>query len=118
MRILIPILGFGRAGGYRVISELANNWISIGHHASILVNENSAPPYYPTTAEIVWIDDRGCRVSGCTGSERSGSMNVLRNLRSIYRALVSFQPEHDVVLANHSLTAWPVQLANGSAKRF
>jgi glycosyltransferase involved in cell wall biosynthesis len=45
-------------------------------------------------------------------------VNVFRNLRSIYRALVSCQLEHDVVLANHSLTAWPVQLARSKAKRF
>ena len=118
MRILIPVLGFGRSGGYRVISELANCWTNIGHHVSILANENSAPPYFPTAAEIIWIDDDGNRVARCTGSARPGSINVFRNLRSIHRALVSRQIEHDVVLANHSLTAWPVQLARTKAKRF
>jgi len=118
MRILIPILGFGRAGGNRVISELANNLISLGHQVSILVNENSGSPYYPTAADIIWIDDDGRRVGDCRGATRSGSMNVFRNLRSLYRALVSSHVNYDVVLANHSLTAWPVQMAKSAARRF
>jgi hypothetical protein len=31
MKILIPILGFGRTGGYRVLSQLATEWCKQGH---------------------------------------------------------------------------------------
>jgi len=44
MRILIPIGGFGRAGGYRVLSELANHWIALGATVDFLVDHRSDPP--------------------------------------------------------------------------
>ena len=59
MRILVPILSFGRAGGYRVLSELANNWVSRNHDVDFLSPDSSDEPYFPTKAEIRWVNGEG-----------------------------------------------------------
>ena len=59
MKILIPIIGFAPAGGYRVLSELANHWIKIGFKVDFLLNEYSSPPYFPTIAGIIWTTNSG-----------------------------------------------------------
>lgn len=107
MRILIPILGFGRAGGNRVLSELATAWRRQGHAVTFLSPDTGAPPYFPTTAEIVWVKEDGSR----TAAPRSEGMTGRGNFLSILRGVRREQHGFDVVLANHSLTSWPVWLA-------
>lgn len=63
MRILIPMLGFGRAGGYRVLSELANVWLRAGHDVAFAVPATSEVPYFPTEATIHWLDGKGAQAS-------------------------------------------------------
>ena len=120
MKIVIPTLGFGRAGGNRVLAELANHWINEGHKVDFLVNESSAMPYFPTNAAIKWATNTGKIISADERKERSPrTFNALINLISLYRALSNIGKQYDVVLANHSLTAWPVAFAAcGSAKKF
>jgi len=120
MKILIPILGFARAGGGRVLSELANHWIRAGHEVDFLVNEASAMPYFPTNAGIKWATNSGRIISDVEREQRSPrSFNGWINLISLYRVLSKKGKEYDVILANHSLTAWPVALAScGAAKKF
>jgi len=115
MKIIIPILGFGRAGGNRVLSQLANEWLQMGHTVSFLCPDSSDDPYFPTTAEILWVDGAGkpSKVRG-TITKPSGSYH----LKSLYRGLESIGIQYDVILANHSLTAWPVALAScGNARK-
>ncbi len=116
MRILIPIIGFGRAGGYRVLSELANHWIDRGAKVDFLVDDRSDAPYFPTRA--------GIRRFGRDGRETAADVKATPfaprgNAASIYlgmwRALRRLASQYDVVLANHSLTAWPVALAPAPA---
>ncbi len=120
MKILIPILGFGRAGGSRVLAELANHWTRDGHEVNFLVNEASSLPYFPTNAGIRWVTNSGKLISDAERVERSPRMfNGWINLISLYKAIFKIGKDYDVILANHSLTAWPVALANsGGAKKF
>ena len=53
MNIVIPLLGFGKAGGYRVLSMLANEWILLGHEVYFIVPDDSSYPYFPTKATII-----------------------------------------------------------------
>lgn len=110
MRILIPVLGFGRAGGYRVLSEMASAWERFGHTVDFLAPDTSGMPYFPTTARLVWTDQNG-RISlentNREFSPRRGSQILL----TLYRGLKNIGNEYDIVLANHSFTAWPVWLA-------
>ena len=115
MKILIPILGFGRAGGYRVLSELANAWIRGGHDIVFLCPDSSDEPYFPTKARIIWGDR-----AGTVSEERrnkakpSGSYH----LQALFYGLQTIGRQYDVIFANHSLTAWPVALAScGAAKK-
>jgi len=104
MKILIPILGFGRAGGYRVLSELANNWVKFGHDVDFLVNVSSDEPYFPTVAGVITIDAWGRVVN----QKKKAMPNGLVNIISLGLAIHSISENYDVVLANHSLTAWSV----------
>jgi len=110
VKILIPIIAFGRSGGYRVLSQLANHWIQMGHEVDFLVDERSPSPYFPTSAGIVRFGSLG-RASMRANAE-SEAFNTSGNALSIYvrmwLALVRKARRYDVLLANHSLTAFPV----------
>lgn len=120
MKVLIPILGFGRAGGNRVLAELANHWIRDGHKVDFLVNEASSLPYFPTNAGIKWATNSGRLISEAEREERAPrTFNGWVNLVSLYRIISKIGKDYDIIFANHSLTAWPVALATcGDAKKF
>ena len=119
MKILIPILGFARAGGYRVLSEFASCWKRAGHTIHFLVPDTSGPPYFPTEAEIL-LSDRSGRVStGTPVTFRKVAFQGVDNLVKLYRGLNSIGNNYDIILANQSLTTWPVRFAHaGHAKKF
>lgn len=118
MRILIPILGFGRAGGNRVLSQLANSWIEIGHEVDFLVPSTSEIPYFPTIAGKIWVDMFGAAVRSEYPPISKLSESGWRNILSLWSGLWKFGRDYDVVLANHSLTAWPVALSPLKLRRF
>jgi glycosyltransferase involved in cell wall biosynthesis len=114
--ILIPVLGFDRTGGNRVLAELANAWTRAGHAVAFLAPDSSAEPYFPTRAAVLWADGSGnasaVRHAAAPGSARYHLAALLRGLNRIGK-------QYDVILANHSLTAWPVALARcGRAAKF
>lgn len=116
MKILIPILGFGRAGGYRVLSKFANEWIEKGHTVNFLCPDSSDDPYFPTNAGIIWVDG-----SGSTSTTRSAvaKPNGRYHLKALYYGLGVIGRQYEIILANQSLTAWPVALAScGEALKF
>ena len=115
MRILILILGFDSQGGYRVLSELANAWIRLGHECTFLVPATSAEPYFPTTAKIVRSDRKGQFCEERSGGKSTGADNII----SLFAGLRKIGQDYDVILANHSLTAWPVRWSkSGGARKF
>ncbi|NOT20482.1 MAG: glycosyltransferase family 4 protein [Sideroxydans sp.] len=115
MKIIIPVLGFGRAGGYRVLSQFANEWIKHGHDVDFLCPDSGDEPYFPTSAGIVWVDGAGnlTRVRA-TIAKPSGWYH----LKTLFLGLKEIGSQYDIIFANHSLTAWPVALAScGHAKK-
>ncbi len=121
MKIDIPILGFGRAGGYRVISRLATEWKRMGHTVRIFSNQASIAPYFPTDAEIIWLADSGKRVASNAPEllqHRGGIAHVAKNLCSLFLGLCRYSRSSDVLLANHSLTTWPTLFSLTRAKKF
>lgn len=114
MKILIPILGFAKQGGYRVLSELANRWIKMGHECTFLIPATSENPYFPTNAKIIRSNWKGI-----VKSRSHKSANGFNNLSSLFGGIREIGPKYDVILANHSLTAWPVRWSNcGLASKF
>ena len=119
MKILVPILGFDRSGGYRVLSEFANYWISAGHTVKFLVPDTSQKPYFPTNADIISSDSLGRTHSELISVAKKKHLQGFYNLLTLYRGLNSIGKNYDIILANQSLTTWPVRFARlGSAKRF
>ncbi len=110
MNILIPILGFGKAGGYRVLSNLASEWTKLGHNVNFLVPETSPPPYFPTDAAIV-TSNRSGDVSEYYAESSARSISALDNLLSLYSGVKKIGENYDVILANQSFTPWPIWLA-------
>ena len=110
MKILIPVLGFDRAGGYRVLSKLADELISLGNEVRFLSPGGSEPPYYPTRATIMWIDANG---SLSTQNEKSGRKNNAFSIqKKLTKALRKIPTgSYDVIIANHALTTLPVKRA-------
>lgn len=118
MRILIPVLGFGRTGGNRVLAEFASAWVRAGHDVRFLTHATAGLPYFPTIAPIVWSDTRG-RLAEAPPAPASTAGGALRFMRSLRAGTSRIGPDYDVILANHSLTTWPIWLARtGSARLF
>ncbi len=120
MRILIPITNFGHGGGARVLSRLASTWTAAGHPTDFLVDVRSPPPYFPTGAGVHRFDNAGLvEGSPSTDAAFAPSGNALSIYRGMYRGLNAIGASYDVILANHSLTAWPVRFAStGAARKF
>jgi glycosyltransferase involved in cell wall biosynthesis len=121
MKILIPMVKFDRAGGWRVLSNLANEWIDIGHDVTMLVYYKSETPYFPTKAEIIWIDDSGNRA--CIRSKLSLSTNkyvsMFLKINSLWKGLNNYAHNFDVIIANESFsTTLPVAFCKTKASKF
>jgi glycosyltransferase involved in cell wall biosynthesis len=116
VKIVIPILGFGKAGGYRVLSNLATEWVKLGHMVTFLCHISSDLPYFPTVADVFWIDKNGLQIER-NEETREKHLHPLVNLLCLLRGLNRYFSGYDVVLANHSLTAFPVTLARIAAKK-
>lgn len=115
MKVLIPVIGFARTGGYRVLSELANSWIRQGHDVAFLCIDSSDEPYFPTKAKIIRIDARGICSNAKVKQEKQSRWH---HIKSLFLGLNLIGRHYDVILANHSLTAWPVAFAScGVAKK-
>ena len=121
LRIVVPIVGFGRAGGHRVLSNLATEWTRAGHEVRLLAHASNNAPYFPTEAQIVWLDDAARPVAhGTTGPDvtsKGGPFGVFANVRVLWRGLNRFAGDAGLVVANHSLSAWPVALTRTRARR-
>lgn len=109
-------MSFGREGGYRVLSQLANHWCAAGNTVDFLVPAGTSLPYFPTQAGILWTDRRG----NVARKEITRPKNVWLGpyqLLALHHGLTLIGANYDVVLANQSLTAWPVRFANCSPAR-
>lgn len=113
MRILIPILGFARQGGYRVLSQLADAWIRKGHECTFLIPATSQDPYFPTAATIIRSDRKGPTSSSSENKRANGIDNIL----SLFTGLRKISGNYDVIFANHSLTAWPARWSKTRARK-
>jgi glycosyltransferase involved in cell wall biosynthesis len=104
VRIAIPVLGFTRSGGARVLSELANAWVRQGHEVAFLCSSSKSEPYFPTLAQIVRGD--------CSGHD-----GLSRQWLELVRLVRAAAPVTDTLLANFHLTAWAVWAAGRQARR-
>ncbi len=115
MKIIIPLtVDFGPAGGFRVLSQLANYWIDAGHDVSFLTYHQFRKPYYPTKANMIFYDGFGRIVSGNVAD--FAPVKSLQLRWAAKSALGKLQA--DVVLATQSFSAAPVAKSKIGAKKF
>jgi glycosyltransferase involved in cell wall biosynthesis len=103
MKIAIPIIGFTRSGGARVLSELSNAWIRQGHSVVFLCANAESDPYFPTQAKVVH--------GACTSLD-----GLRRQWLELVRMVRTEAPSCDALLANFHLTAWAVWAAGRTAR--
>ena len=114
LKILIPILSFGRAGGMRVLSQLANYWKRNGCDVSFVAFYESENPYYPVNVNIIWIDSSGNEVNNNNNLIYDAKNSGIKRMFALYRFLKKHSNEYDIVLANSNKSAWPVWLGSKS----
>ncbi len=116
MRILIPVLNFGKSGGNRVLSKIADELIYLGHSVDFMSSEKSNEPYFPTSASIKWINDKGENVksNSTTSSVKDSAISIQHKLTKALKKLP--KDSYDVIIANHSLTTLAIKRAGLSHK--
>lgn len=114
MKILIPVWGFEKAGGYRVLSNLANHWIDNGHQVTFVSYFKENKPYYPIKAKIIWINKNGEEVKAYSDENKKEKISFF----AIKRFLKKNSTKFDVVLANYNLTAYNVWLGSSVANYY
>ncbi len=100
------------------MAELANAWLRLGHRVTFFVPQYSGDPYFPTQAEIKWLDERGRITERLEPSRRPRQARLLGSWATLTRALDRYGTAYDIVLANQHSTAWPVFLSRIPAKKF
>lgn len=84
----------------------------------MLVHADGSRPYFPTEARLIWTDTRG-NLSDRVPEHRPRETGGLRFMRSLHAGTARIGRDYDVILANHSLTTWPIWAAGtGNAKLF
>ena len=118
MKIVIPLLEFGKGGGHRVLIKLANEWVKLGHEVTYITFEYSALPNFPYKAQIIWIDFFGKRVASNKINCKRIPYQYFYTRYSLLKAINKYAKDADILLANHSLTAFPVYKSSVKARKF
>lgn len=107
MKIIIPVLGMGRAGGERVLSKLASELVKLGNEVAFITPKSSTEPYYPTTAKVIYSK----RAEG-----NSRFIRFFLNMFYLWRECKNANA--DVVIANYHLTAYISAMLLTKKQRF
>lgn len=123
MKIYIPVLGFGKSGGFRVLSELANHFIAKGYEVTFIcvVSDQLSLPYFPTQSSIIYVDLFGNQITFNDIRKTilfKRTFLRLRQLVALSKAINKFTSSEDVILANYSLTAFSVYFSKKSDNKF
>lgn len=107
MKIMIPILDFGKSGGYRVLSELANHWVKSGNEVTFLVHSSGGNPYFPIDANVIWINCGGKQVNPLENKiNKNINRIILERIISLFWGLIRHGKNYDVIIANQAFTAF------------
>lgn len=113
MKILIPILGFAKSGGMRVLSELGNYFSKKGNNVYYITHYYSQKPYFPVKGKLIFVNSDGIENSVEKKKHKNGILNVLAILNYLKRTNEKF----DVIIANHWTTAYSVAFSGYAAKK-
>lgn len=114
--ILIPIWGFAKSGGIKVVSNLANRWTDMGIDVKVVCFYKSIEPYYPLKCEVEYVDYKGRPTERENPSDNASTVQYLVELYKTYRALKRAidrnAKQFTVSIANYDLTAYSVVRGN------
>lgn len=103
------MMGMGRSGGERVLSQLANYLSDKGEDVFVVAPETNCSPYYPLNSKITILKSK----------VRKTRFKVLDFFYNIYQLILkSRQVNADVALANYFLTAYVVIFLKKKVKKF
>lgn len=110
MKICIPVISFTKAGGMKVLTQLANRSVKLGHEVTFFCADVESKPYYKVDTEV--------SISYAPDSNKnSKEKSIIKKLYYIYNFLKINSKKYDAVLANYYLTAYPVY-AGSRTKNF
>ncbi|MCL6349809.1 glycosyltransferase family 4 protein [Pectobacterium polaris] len=107
MKILIPVLGFGKSGGDRVLAKLATELVKKNHDVVFVAPKRKSIPYYPTKAKIVTTDQVG---------NYNKYIDLIFSLYFLWKRCRELNP--DIVIANFNITAYIVAFLPRKIKKF
>lgn len=113
MKILIPVLGFAKSGGMRVLSELGNYFFEKGNDVYYVTHYYSSNPYFPVKGKLIFVNSDGIESSIEKKKHKKGLLNIL----SILNYLKKTNEKFDVIIANHWATAYSVAFSGYMAKK-
>ena len=110
LSIVIPVNGFGKAGGYRVLSKLANEFMRKGHNVTVLSYYKTAAPYFPIDCEIKYVNESGNEVSRKDTTDRwhVPGVGVIKGHLALLNGLNKLSFDYSAVIANANITAYAV----------
>ena len=108
MKILIPIVAFGKNGGHRVLSMLANYMIKRRHEVSFICCFKDTDPYFPTQANIIDLSEKH--------NDKIKNKSLFYKLKFLKKGIEKYN-DFDIIVANQCMTAYPVRFAKAKAKK-
>ncbi|MEN9742673.1 MAG: hypothetical protein RLZZ65_478 [Bacteroidota bacterium] len=126
MKVFIPVISFGRSGGFRVLSELASNLVSKGHEVIFISTTTNGvvSPYYPTSAQVSYVNNQGIIIDKNHQTSQPGFNNKLSLLKRLVQlnalrlAVNRYTSNRDTLLATYSLTAFVVYLSKSNPNKY
>lgn len=108
MKVLIPIFNFTKAGGFRVLTQLANRGKSFGYEVVIVCPLTKTKPYYPIDVEVYFINNNGDKTDNSYNIE----LSITEKMISIYKFIKKNSINFDTIIATHYLTTYPALFGN------
>ncbi len=102
MKIMIPIFSFGKGGGFKVLTKLANYWHSQNHKVVFIVTSTYEKPYYNVNCDIIFLYEKNNKK--CTNKY----LSFLNDIVTLTKFLKKNSEDYDAIIANWCLTVYPV----------
>ncbi len=111
-KIIIPLWGFTKAGGSRVLSKFVNNWTENNVDVLVICYFKSIKPYFPINGKIVYVDGSGNEVDRVDPIASSSKIDLIKEMKlkhsGLLKAINRYANEYDSIIANYAMSAFGV----------
>ena len=118
LSIIMPLIGFIRSGGMRVLMKHMSYFSLKGYEAKIIVYYKTDPPYFPTNCPIEYVNEYGEKTDRIENynfqslTKYEKLRNFCASIRGLKLALNRYASEYNICIANQNITAYPVAMSN------